>query len=413
MGAQQISLRRNRPFRRLVVAKVGNELSSAIGTVALPLVVLMATESATLAGASLFCSSAALVVMQIVGGAVTDRLHADRTLRLSSFVQACGWALVLVATFFPDLLVPLVLVGATVAGAASGLDGPSEFALLKALVPQEQFGRATAVGQGREAAAGLAGGRAAGALVAAASFIPFAIQVILHLLATIATPRRPPQTREPAHESFISDVVEGFRIVVRDSGLRGIAIVTGIANFPVVALPLTLIAYYQDTGVSPLMIGIFSSAFGVGMLCGAALAGPLSSRFRLGALGIFGIGVFAMGQVAIIVTHASFWVTCVVLVLAALPLPSFNAAVGAYTTAITPEHLVGRIVAATGVPGMVLMPVGSLAAGVLYDQFGAVVPLLVSAVMAGLAAAMMWLIRSLRTIPRVDELEEGSFARSP
>lgn len=409
MGSEQMPLRRNRQFQRLVVAKVSNELSSAMGTVALPLVVLLSTESATLAGAALFCSSAALVVMQVIGGAITDRLRADRTLRLSSLVQACGWALVLVATLTPDLLVPLVLVGATVAGAASGLDGPSEFALLKALVPQEQFGRATAVGQGREAAAGLAGGPVAGALVAAASFVPFAIQTMLHLLATIVTPRRPAQEREHRNATFLGDVIEGFRIVIRDSGLRGIAIVTGIANFPVVALPLTLIAYYQDTGVSPLLIGIFSSAFGVGMLCGAALAGPLSSRFRLGALGIFGIGVFAMGQVAIVVTHASFWVTCAVLVLAALPLPSFNAAVGAYTTAITPEHLVGRIVAATGVPGMILMPVGSLAAGVLYDRFGAVVPLAVSATTAGLAAVTMWMTRSLRTIPRIDELEEGVF----
>lgn len=406
MEREPAPLRRNRPFQRLVVAKVANELSSAVSNVALPLLVLAATGSATLAGVSLFFASAALVVMQIFGGAITDRYRADRTLRFSSLFQAIGWALVLLAALTPNLSMPLVIGGATIAGAASGLDGPSEFALLKALVDQRHFGRATAIGQGREAAAGLTGGPLAGALFAISSFVPFAIQIGLHLLATAATPRRSGAVPKTEHEKFLTEVGKGFALVIRNPGLRGIAIVTGIANFPVVALPLTLIAYYEDTGVSAFLIGLFASTFGVGMLIGAALAGPLASRFRLGTLGFMGIAIFAVGHLAIIFSHASFWLTCLILVLAALPLPAFNAAVGSYTTAITPEHLMGRIVAATGVPGMILMPLGSLAAGILYDGFGPIVPLTVSAITAVLAALTMWLTRALRTIPRVHELKE-------
>lgn len=406
MESDPTPLRRNRPFQRLVIAKIANELSSAIGNVALPLVVLMTTSSATLAGTALFFSSAALVVMQIFGGAITDRFRADRTLRYSSLIQGLGWALVLIAVIVPGLSTPLIIVGATIAGAASGLDGPSEFALLKVVVDQRQFGRATAIGQGREAAAGLLGGPLAGALFAIATFVPFAIQMVLHAIATIAAPRRAGAPRVEKNEKFLTEVVEGFGIVLRNPGLRGIAIVTGIANFPVVALPLTLIAFYEDTGVSAVLIGVFTSAFGVGMLCGAALAGPLASRFRLGALGTAGIGIFAVGHFAIVATHTSFWVTCAVLALSAVPLPAFNAAIGSYTTAITPERLMGRIVAATGVPGMILMPLGSLAAGILYDHFGPVVPLIVSATAAALATLVMWAMRSLRTIPRIDELQE-------
>lgn len=406
MKAESLPLRKNWPFQRLVVAKVSNELSSAIGNVALPLVVLTATGSATLAGAALFFSSAALVIMQIFGGAITDRFRADRTLRFSSLVQGLGWAVVLVSVITPNLSTPLLICGATLAGAASGLDGPSEFALVKALVDQRDFGRATAIGQGREAAAGLVGGPIAGALFAAASFVPFAVQILLHAIATVTTPRKRAEAKRENSERFLTEVVTGFGIVVKHPALRGIAVVSGIANFPVVALPLTLIAYYQDAGVSAVLIGVFTSAFGIGMLLGAALAGPLASRFRLGTLGILGIGIFAIGHIVIVLTHPSFWVTCAVLVLSAVPLPAFNAAIGAYTTAITPERLVGRIVAATGVPGMILMPLGSLAAGILYDSFGAVVPLAVSAAIAALAALIMWASRSLRVIPRIDDLAE-------
>lgn len=143
-----------------------------------------------------------------------------------------------------------------------------------------------------------------------------------------------------------------------------------------------------------------------GILIGSFLAGSLSTRFQLGKLGITAIGCFALGQVIIILTFDEFWLTCAILAVSALPLPASNAAIGAYTAAITPEPLMGRVVSATGVPGMLLMPVGSLFAGISLQQWGMSTTVVVSALIAVASATVMAASPALRQIPLLSQLRE-------
>ncbi|WP_105567477.1 MFS transporter [Microbacterium halophytorum] len=406
MAADGVPLRKNWAFQRLVVAKVANELSSSIGNLALPLLVVVVSGSAALAGFALAVLTGALIASQTFAGVLVDRYSPSLMLRGSSAVQAIGWAIVVIALYVPDASVALVLVGAGVAGAASGVDGPSEHALLKVIVPQDQYGRAAALGQGREAAAGLLGAPAGGILVGLAPALAPASQAALNMLAAVFAPRVRHSSPPAADERFLSQLVIGFRAVFHHDGLRGIAIVSGLANLPVVALPLTLIAEYQSQGVSPVLIGVMASAFGVGMVLGSFVAGLLATKVRLGVLGVLSLAGFAGGQIAVLFSYQDFWITTTVLTLSALPLPSFNAAISAYTAAVTPAAYMGRIAAASGVPGMILMPVGSLVAGVLFDHYGALVALLVSAGAAIVTVAVTLLSRALRAIPRLAVLRE-------
>lgn len=401
-------LRRNRAFQRLVVAKVSNELSSAIGNVALPLIVLGVTASATLAGLVLFASNAALIATQAFGGALVDRHSPSFVLRLSSFAQASGWALALLAILVPEPgLLPVLLLGAALAGAASGLDGPSEQALVKVIVPRDQLGQAAAVSQGREAGAGLIGGPVGGLLYSLGAAWALGAQVALNVIAGIFTPRQSRVAEHaPPQSGYITQLREGFVFVWRQSGLRGVAIVAGLANLPIIVLPLTLIAYYQKTGEAPVAIGILATAFGAGVVAGALMAGTLSSRFRLGRLGGTALAAFALGQAVVVFTYPSLPLTAVVLFLSALPLPAFNAAISAYTVTVTPAPLMGRVTAASGVPGMLLMPVGALGGGLLFDHYGPFVPLVLSATVAIATVVVMVSSNDLRRIPRLGELSE-------
>lgn len=399
--------RRNRPFQRLVFAKVANELSSAVGNVALPLVVLATTASATLAGLALFVSSAALIAAQAFGGALVDRHSPSLVLRLSSFTQALGWALVILALTPREHLFLLILLGSALAGGASGFDAPSEQALVKLVVPRRQLGHAAAVSQGREASAGLIGGPIGGLLYSLGPVMAPAVQVSLNVLAGVFAP---PVSRvqDPAAPpgGYLSEVRAGFGFVWHHPGLRGIAIVSGLANLPIVVLPLTLIAFYQARGDHPVAIGILATAFGAGIVGGAFIAGPLSSRLRLGRLGGMALAAFALGQFAVVLTFASLPLTAGVLFVSAIPLPAFNAAISAYTVTVTPPSLMGRVAAASGVPGMVLMPIGALGGGALFDAFGSYLPLILSAVAAACTVAVLVGSRDLRQIPRLSELGE-------
>ncbi|MBC6493918.1 hypothetical protein BEP68_03605 [Microbacterium sp. 4-7] len=402
------SLRRNRSFQRLVVAKVSNELSSAIGNVALPLIVLGMTASATLAGLVLFVSNAALIATQALGGALVDRHPPSLVLRLSSFAQAFGWALALTAILLPDAkFLPLLLLGAALAGGASGLDGPSEQALVKVIVPRDQLGWAAAVSQGREAGAGLIGGPVGGLLFSAGTVWALGAQIALNVVAGIFTPRSSSRATDLQPQSgYVVQLRDGFAFVWRQRGLRGVAIVAGLANLPIIVLPLTLIAYYQTRGEAPVAIGILATAFGAGVVAGALLAGPVSSRFRLGRLGSIALAAFALGQAAVVLTYPSLPITAAILLLSALPLPAFNAAISAYTVTVTPAPLMGRVTAASGVPGMLLMPVGALGGGLLFDHYGPVVPLVLSAMVAIATVVVMVSSSDLRLIPRLADLGE-------
>lgn len=388
-----------------MAATIANELSGAMSTVVLPLIVLSTTHSPALAGIAVASSTAGLIISQIFAGTVVDRFSPARILRVSSLTQAVGWLVVCSAVLFAPTCFSPILIGAVLAGGASGFDGPSEHTLIKVIVPKESLGRATAVSQGREATAGLLGGPIAGALYAVSGVLALATQTILHLLASIVAPpaRRP---RREGGESFIAELKAGFRIVLKHPGLRSSALVAGIANFPVVALPLALLTHYEHQGVPSLLLGVLTSSFGVGILIGSFFAGSLSTRFRLGRLGITAIGCFALGQVLIILTFEEFWLTCAILAASALPLPAFNAAIGAYTAAITPEPLMGRVVSATGVPGMLLMPVGSLFAGVSLQQWGMFATVAVSALIAVTSAMVMGISPALRQIPLLSQLKE-------
>lgn len=401
-------LGRNPRFTRLVLAKISNELSTAIGNVALPLLVLLLTGSALLTGAALFLLSASTIAMQCFGGAIVDRIGASRALRGSSWLQAAGWAIVLASVLLPGPLQPCLVVGAVVTGAASGLDGPAEHSLLKAVVPREQIGSAAAVSQGREAVAEVGGGPIGGVLFGVLPVLPVLVQMGLHVVAAVSAPRiRFERSAAAAGESFFAAVVDGYRRVFATPALRGIAVVAGIANLPVAMLPLTLLIHYRESGLAPGLIGLCAAAFGVGIVLGALPAGPLASRMRLGTLGAVALSAFAAGQAGVLLSFEDYRITCVVLALSALPLPAFNAAIGAYTMTVTPPDLVGRVTAASGVPAMLLMPVGVLLAGLVTERFGAAVAIGLSAAVAMLAAAVMLVDRSLRTMPRIAELTEG------
>lgn len=358
-----------------------------------------------LVGVASCCAMGALIAMQCFAGALVDRVGASVALRGSSLAQALGWAAVLCAAAMHSVWA-MILFG-TIAGAASGLDGPAEFALTKSVVKQEDIGRASAVAQGREAAAGLVGTPLGGAIYSVGHFIPLVVQIVLGVGAALLTPRVPrAREQDVAEEPFLVQVRSGFKAVFADPGLRGIALVSGLANFPLSMLPITLFLHFESQGTSGFWLGVLMAIFGAGMIAGSFLAGPLSSRVPLGRLGIFALGGYAVGCAALVFAHHSFLLSCIIVFVSALPLPAFNSAIISYTMSVASEDMVGRIGAASGVPGMILMPLGVLFAGVAFAHAGARISLVVAAVAIWVAVAAMAANKNLRSIPKLEALSD-------
>jgi MFS family permease len=92
--------------------------------------------------------------------------------------------------------------------------------------------------------------------------------------------------------------------------------------------------------------------------------------------------------------------------------PSLNSVVVGYRTAITPDHLVGRVSSVARNLAQLAAPLGPLAAGLLLDTFSARVTMLVLGGIALAVAVWTTVSPSIRNAPSLAELEDPSEPRS-
>ncbi|HEY3584472.1 MAG TPA: hypothetical protein VGL90_08845 [Casimicrobiaceae bacterium] len=99
-----------------------------------------------------------------------------------------------------------------------------------------------------------------------------------------------------------------------------------------------------------------------------------------------------------------------VLVASTLPVafasPSLNAVVIGYRTAMTPDHLVGRVSSVARNIALLAMPLGPLAAGFLLGSVSERVTIVCFAAIAFIVALWSTLSPSIREAPSLDELND-------
>jgi MFS family permease len=233
---------------------------------------------------------------------------------------------------------------------------PALMSALPALVGGERLVTANAVVTGTFHVAIMVGPMVGAALVAtvggwgafavnAASFV-----VSAALLIRIPLPSPMPDEREPW--SPVGDLLEGARFVARSRVARGVLVAMGLTLFLVAAQkPLELglirqiLAPHGDAGVRAAILGAFTTAFGIGMVAGSALAPSIArrcSRQRMLAASIGVVGLTFLGAAAF--PHAA---TVVALwVVAGTAAGVMNVSYETLLQEHTPDALLGRTFAA-------------------------------------------------------------------
>lgn len=394
-------------------ATLTNWLAVSLGHVGLPLLLLSIGGSATLAGIAIGATTLTGIISQGISGALTDHFRADRVLRWACLVQAVAWAAICLQIGTQVGNTTLLIVCACTAAAAAAATKPSELTLIRSIVPAGDLATATTLSQARQAVATLTGQPAGGALFGfGALWIPSVISM-LHGIATVLTPRIQRSTHSPATRMPLGfQVAHGFRYVLAHQHLRAITLIISLINFPMTLVPLGMIAYLNASGVSGLKIGIYSSCLGVGILLGSILSRPLSKHMTIGAIGILTLALQTAGWAATVFTYTHFAVICVISVLSGLTIPAVNAVLNSYKMMCSPEHMTGRIIAATEVPGMILMPLGYLAAGILYDTAGITTVLVVGTCAGALPLLMAVVLPSFRCLPYLAQVTGPSSTQS-
>lgn len=213
---------RHRDFRLLVVGRTTNSFGSAVTPVALAFAVLDLGGSATELGLVVASFALAEVVTVLFGGVLGDRVSRQLMLKLTMAAAAVVQAAVAALLVADRATIPVLAGGGAVLGVLLALAGPSAGAIVRLTVPPEELETAVPLGRIIQNGAQIAGFAAGGVLVAVVG-PGWAIGIDALTFATAAfcfSLMRVPHTRaEGARPSFLGDLGDGFREVLRHTWL--------------------------------------------------------------------------------------------------------------------------------------------------------------------------------------------------
>jgi predicted MFS family arabinose efflux permease len=239
-----------------------------------------------------------------------------------------------------------------------------------------------------------------GALLFAIAWdLPFSIDAATFVVgaAFLASVRRPLQGERSGRCTLRQDVAEGFRFLFRHRLLRSLAGAIATINLAGnISFGVIVILVVDELSAAEATFGIVLGVGAVGGVVGALLAAAI----------VIGLGrrvVLSLAPSLLVVAQlANAFARDVVVVAAALFVASFAVVVSnvpgqSLRQSVTPERLLGRVVASFRVFGMGAAPLGAVIGGVVTEATGVRAAMAVAAL--GMGAGWLLMLRALTHLP--------------
>ncbi len=397
------ALAKNRDFTILWTGQTISDLGSNVSMFVFPLVTYAISGSALWAAVAEAAFLLGMCGALLPAGVLADRVHRRLLMRTASGAGVLLYASLAIAGALGALTVPHLVVVALLTGVAGGLAAPAEISSIRSVVRPEDLSTALSQSQARQHIASLAGGPLGGVLYGVTRWIPFAFDavsfavswVLLGRLRTdLSAPRREGPPRKP-----LQDVGEGIRFILAWPYFRATAAYGALANLLVNAMFFVAILRMVQEGVSPAVIGLVSTAAGLGGILGALAAPWIIERVPTGALVVTAAWVFVPLAVPMALWNHPAVVGAAIFV-GLLLNPAGNAASGSYRIAHTPSQLQGRAQSAQQFLSMSVIWVAPLLGGALLASIGGSAAIAVIGGLVALGALIPTFCRSVRSVPR-------------
>jgi MFS family permease len=402
---------RHGDFMRLWSGQTISQFGSTVTFLALPLAAIVvldasAFEVAVLAG----IEWAPWLLFSLPIGAWVDRVLRKPILVLADVGRALVLLSVPLAYAFDALTMWQLYAVGFAAGVLTVFFDVAYQSYLPSLVERRQLEEGNSKLEISRSGAQLAGPGFAGVLVdlvtAPVAILADAVSFLASaaLIARIKADERL-EAREVEPGRLLGEILDGLRFVVRNPYLRPSMIYVALVNFFAMVLSSVLLVYaVRELGLSPAAIGIVFAIGNVGFLAGAFLAPRVSARLGIGPTLI--VSGF-VGGVSMYLAPLAPQSNPIPFLIAWGALGGFGAVVYnvagiSFFQAITPDRLLGRMNASRRFVVWGVIPLGSLAGGVLASSIGLRETLFVGA--AGASVAFLPLLFSpLRHVDRVPE----------
>jgi MFS family permease len=386
--ARTFSALRYRDFRLLWIGAFTSTTGTWMQTVAQSWLVFSLTGSAFLLGLDSFLAAAPMILFSLLGGVIADRFPRRRVM-VSSQVLQMSFAFVLAGLiFFGRVEVWHIFLLSFLTGTAQAFSGPAYISLLPTLVRREDVPNAVAMNSMQFNLARMIGPVLAGfALVTLGAAACFALNGLSFVAVIVAVMMM--STAAGAHvardrKSVADDIRDGIRFVGANRLLVQLSLL-GFAGMFLGAPFVTLLPVVAKDVFSegPKVYSWLLAAYGVGSVLGAVFIATYSDLRRKGAFAL----VMQVGFAASLVAFStSSWLP-LSLTLSFLAGASVVGVISLYSSLVqlaTTDEMRGRVMSIFMLSFRGGLPLGSLTAGWIAQQFSVQIALGVNGVILGI-----------------------------
>lgn len=374
---------RSRDFRHLWLSNALTNFGAQITMLALPVcAALLLHASSSQMGVLAACETLPFLLFGLPVGVLLDRHRRLPVMLCSDALVGIALASVPLAWWLGMLSIHWLYAVGFVIGTGYVVGGGAEQVFLTFVVGRDKLVDAQARFASTESAARLLGPGIAGTLVQVVG-APLAVlcnaagfAVSLLNLRMIRS-REPQPARKDTHP--VREMIDGLAFVWHHRLLRKLAWVSGGWHLMFFGFnALQVLFALRVLGLAPGVMGTAQMLGGVGVLAGSLLVKPLTLRFGVGPVLLLGQVGSAIGWVLMPLIPAALWgsmTATAALYAVAMFWVDFGATLfyipyGALRQKVTPDPMLGRMIATMRFLTVAMAPVGSMLAGVLGERFG-------------------------------------------
>ena len=354
------------PFALLWAGQAISQLGDYVALFAIPYFVFTLSQDPLDFGLVHAGQDLPLIIFGLFSGVLLDRWSRRGWLLWANMVQAVVFVvLALVAEgVLPGGLWVLVLMAFVVGAMTTALQS-ALYAYVPSIVAGDGLAKANARLSVTGQAAFIVGPVLGGLLVEQWGFlVAFGFNAITVLVAAVTALFLPTDARTEAptkNQGIVAEALEGMRFIWDDVRLRlasvGAAASNVVSAFMVAILPL--LAANEFASDEPVAMSVIYGAFGVGGVIGAATGSRALERFGLGRVFIVGLAIWGAGFAASTFLQERIPVL-IVFSLAGFGLPWVQIAFSTLRQKVTPEPMLGRVMAGTRAVVNAAYPIGAV-----------------------------------------------------
>ena len=368
-------LLRNRDFSLLLSSQLISAIGDQAQFMALPLVVLALTGSATQAGFVLGLGTVSFLAFGLVAGALVDRWDRKTTMIWCEVGRTVLTAGVVVAAWLDRLTMPQLYATAVLAGILGTLFQVASTAALPNVVDAQQLPTALGYQQSAGSAVSILGAPLAGALYAVGRVVPFAVNAVSFAISAVSlrmmrTHFQTERQKIRARARITTEICEGVGWLWREPVVRFLTLVSAADKVRYGAGYLLIITLAQQLGSSPLWIGVIFSGAALGAMAGALVSNRATRRFPLGHIAVVMLWLEAV-MFPLYALAPNPLLLAVVAAGESLVAPVYAVAMTTHQLSITPDELRGRVTSAVSTLTTGALSIGTLAGGALIGALGA------------------------------------------